>query len=129
MLKDEIIFNSKENKNVKFNLILGEFNIQNFNNFINQNSEFFNHIQNTWIFAQNLDRYSNIKNESLKLLDISNNYKDIIKFIDITSSEDIKQYSLSSTNIITYQNYLDKYKKFHYQNFMEICLLRLINII
>ena len=115
LLKDEIIFNSKKNKNVKFNLILGEFNIQNFNNFINQNSEFFNHIQNTWIFAQNLDRYSNIKNESLKLLDISNNYKDIIKFIDITSSEDIKQYSLSSTNIITYQNYLDKYKKFHYE--------------
>ena len=113
LLKQEIIFNSKEDKNLKFNLILGEFNIQNFNDFINQNNEFFNYIQNTIIFTQNLDRYSNIKIEELKILDISNNYKDIIKFIDITSSEDIKQYS--STNIITYQNYLDKYKKFHYE--------------
>ena len=113
LIREEILKEIKKDGRIKFNLILGEFNIKNFRNFINQNVEFSKCIQNTCIYTNNLDQYLNINIESLKIINIYNNREKVKHFINEFSSENIRRYPLRK--LITYQDYLDKYKKFHYE--------------
>ena len=109
----EILKKIEEDGRIKFNLILGDFNINNFQNFINQNEEFSNCIQNTCIYTKNLNKYLNLNIGSLKIINIYNNKEEVKNFIIKFSSENIKCYPLKK--LITYQDYLDKYKRFHYE--------------
>ena len=107
----EIIDEFKNDKNIKFNLILGEVNIQRIKNILNENNELSQIIQNICIYTKNPQKYHNINN--LNIFDVYNNRKDIINFIFMFSSKDIK--SFPQIKLITYQNYSDKYKQFHHK--------------
>ena len=113
LIRGEILKKIEEDGRIKFNLILGDFNINNFQNFINQNEEFSNCIQNTCIYTKNLNKYLNLNIGSLKIINIYNNKEEVKNFIIKFSSENIKCYPLKK--LITYQDYLDKYKIFHYE--------------
>ena len=112
MIIKEIIKEIKKDRRIKFNLILGEFNIKNFQKFLDQN-DFSKCIQNTCIYTNNLDKYLNLNIESLKIINIYNNREKVKHFINEFSSENIKRFPLRK--LITYQDYLDKYKKFYYE--------------
>ena len=107
----EIINENKKDKKILFNLVLGEINIQNIQNLLNENNEFKECIQNICIYSKNPEKYLNIT--SIKILDIYKNREDIINFIITFSSKDIKPFP--QIKLITYKDYLDKYKIFHYK--------------
>ena len=105
----EIIKEYKNDKNIKFNLILGEINIQIIQGILKENNELSQIIQNICIYSKNPEKYYNIN--TITIFDIYKNREDIINFIIIFSSTNIKPFP--QTKLITYQDYLDKYKEFH----------------
>ena len=111
LVREDIIISNKNDKNILFNLILGDFDLNKFQNFLNENKEFEKCIQNTFIYNKNLKNISNLNIESLKILDIQEKREDIIKAIYSFSSKDIKPFPLP--RLIKYQDYLIKYKIFH----------------
>ena len=109
LISKEIIRENKKDNNILFNLILGEFNLDRFKTFLNENKEFEKCIQNTLIYNNNIKANFNIEN--LKILNVFNNKKDINDLISILSSKDINPFPLAK--LIKYQDYLEKYKIFH----------------
>jgi len=108
LIKEEILYRIKKDKvTYYFNLILGEFNKNNFQIFLNENKDFLQFIKNAIIYQSYLDL--NIK--SLKIVNLYKNKEKIKNFIVQFSSKDIKPYPL--IKLISYKEYLDKYKKFH----------------
>ena len=107
----EIIKENKNDNNIKFDLVLGEINTQIIQNLLNENNEFKQCIQNICIYSKNPEKYHN--NLSTKISDIYKNREDIINFIKMFSSKDIKPYPL--IKLITYQDYIEKYKIYHYK--------------
>ena len=77
LIREEILTEKRKSSLIKFNLILGEFNFQNFQNFFYQSQEFFNCIQNACIYTKNLDKYLNLDIESLKIINIYNNKQNV----------------------------------------------------
>jgi len=110
LVREDIIISNKKDKNIVFNLILGDFDLNKFQNFLNENKEFEKFIQNTFIYNKNLKNIF----ESLKILDIYEKREDINKAIYTFSSKDINPFPLP--RLIKYQDYLDKYKIFHKKN-------------
>ena len=107
----EIINEYKNDKNIKFNLILGEINVQKIQNILNENNELSQIIQNICIYSKHPEKYYNIK--TINIFETYKNRNDIINFITIFSSKDIKPFP--QTKLITYQDYLDKYKHYHHK--------------
>ena len=115
LVREDIIITNQKDKNILFNLILGDFDLNKFQNFLNENKEFEKCIQNTFIYNKNIF-------ESLKILGIYEKREDIIKAIYTFSSKDIKPFPLP--RLIKYQDYLENIKYFikKYLNFMVIYL-------
>jgi hypothetical protein len=111
LVKEDIIITNQKDKNILCNLILGDFNLKKFQNFLNENKEFEKYIQNTFIYNKNLKNISILNIESLKILGIYEKREDIIKAIYSFSSKEIKPFPMP--RLIKYQDYLDKYKIFH----------------
>ena len=122
LVKEDIIINNQKDKNILFDLILGDFDLNKFQNFLNENKEFEKCIQNTFIYNKNLKNISILNIESLKILDIYEKREDITKAIYTFSSKDIKPFPLP--RLIKYQDYLENIKYFikKYLNFMVIYL-------
>ena len=111
LVREDIIINKRKDKNILFDLILGDFDLKKFQKFLNKNKEFEKCIQNTFIYNKNLKNNSILNIESLKILGIYEKREDIKKAIYKFSSKDIKPFPLP--RLIKYQDYLDKYKIFH----------------
>lgn len=111
LVREDIIINNQKDKNILFDLILGDFDLNKIQNFLNENKEFEKCIQNTFIYNKNLKNISIFNIESLKIIDIYDKREDITKAIYTFSSKDIKPFPLP--RLIKYQDYLDKYKIFH----------------
>ena len=80
--------------------------------FINEDKNFEECIKNVCIYCINLEKYQPLKEKYPKIHnDIYNKRENIINFINKFSSEDIKAFPL--TKLITYQEYIDKYKERH----------------
>ena len=111
LVREDIIIDNRKDKDILFDLILGDFDLKKFQKFLNENKEFEKCIQNTFIYNKNLKNNSILNIESLKILGIYEKREDIKKAIYKFSSEDIKSFPLP--RLIKYQDYLDKYKIFH----------------
>ena len=49
LVREDIIITNQKDKNILFNLILGDFDLNKFQNFLNENKEFEKCIQNTFL--------------------------------------------------------------------------------
>ena len=111
LIKEEIIRENEKDKNIIFNLILGECDLNKFQLFLNKNKGFEKCIQNTLIYNKNKVNYPIDNIKALKIIDTFNNREDVNRIIDILSSKDIKPFPLPK--LIKYEDYLNKYKVFH----------------
>ena len=112
MVKEEIIKNYKRDKRIAFNLIISGKQFNQIKKFLEDNKEFDDCINNICIYCWKLKDYINLKYTIPKLHnDIYNRPSEVVKFINKYSSKDIKPYPF--TKLITYQDYLDKYKYRH----------------
>ena len=107
----EIIKENEKDKNIIFNLILGECDLNKFQQFLNSNKQFVKCIQNTLIYNKNREPNSIPNIKDLKILNMYDNREDVKKLIVILSSKNIKPFPLPK--LIRYQDYLNKYKIFH----------------
>ena len=70
-------------------------------------------IQNYCIYCFNLEKYLPLQKTYPKLREVNNKKKEVINFIKNYSSKDIKPYPL--TKLITYEDYVKKYKDRHFK--------------
>ena len=112
LVKEDIIKENNRDSTIKFNLILGDINLKNFEHFYKTNKNFSDCIQNICIYSKNSNSYNCLSNYSIKISNIYNNKQDIINFIKNFSSKETKPFPLPK--LILYQDYINKYKKFHH---------------
>ena len=113
LLKEEIIDENKKDDRIIFNIITTGNACEKVIKFLKKNPNFDNCIKKIFIYTYDLKRYSQLKNENNKIYNISNNYQDVIKFIQLLSSTEIKP--LHIIKIITYEDYMNKYKLRHFK--------------
>ena len=114
MIKDEIIKEVPRDTRMTFNLITTGTLFKKVEEFLDKNKEFDKYINNICIYCLKLKNYLGLKNTHPKLHeDIYNKRSDIIKFIEKYSSEKIKPYPI--TKLITYDDYINKYKDRHFK--------------
>ena len=81
--------------------------------FIKENKEFEKCIKHVCVYCMNLQKWSKLKNDYNIIYGVYNEKKDVINFINIFSSKDIKPFNL--TKLIRYEDYIDKYKDRHFK--------------
>ena len=112
LIKEEILNKIKKYKRTTFNLITTGSKCEKVMEFINKDKNFEECIKNVCIYCIELGKYQSLKEKYPKIHDdIYNKRTDVINFINKFSSEDIKAFPL--TKLITYQEYIDKYKERH----------------
>ena len=116
LIKDEIIYQNKINNNnkIEFNLIVTGSKCQKIMNFLENknNKELNNYITNICIYCMKPEKYQYLKIKYPKIHDdIYKKRQDIVNFINKNSNENIIPYPL--TKLLTYEEYIDKYKERH----------------
>ena len=83
-------------------------------NYLSENKEFFDCINNVCIYCMNINKYMSLKENYPKIHnDIYNKPKDVLNFINKYSDAKIKAYPM--TKLITFQEYKDKYRNRHFK--------------
>ena len=113
IIRDEILRNRKVEKKVKFNLISnGRGYVEDLKKFFDENKKFKECFNKVCIYCRQPKNYEKEKNENPNFIStITIEKKNVFKFIEETSSKDIKLFSL--TKLITLGDYLNKYKERH----------------
>ena len=112
MVKEEILRQLKKDSRITFNLITTGSKFLEVMKIIEENKDFEKCIENYCIYCRYVEKYSYLKNNYPKLHDnIYNKTKQVIGFIKKYSSEKIKPYPF--TKLITYEDYIKKYKDRH----------------
>lgn len=102
--------NLKQYNTVLFNLIVTGSKFQKVMDFLieNQYEKFF---QNICIYCLDFEKYSNLSIKYNKIKGIYNSPEQVMKFIEDTESDKIKEFS--TTKILSYFDYTDKYYERH----------------
>ena len=112
LIKEEIINQNRRDDKIIFNLIISGSACEKIMNYIIQNNEFNKCIQNICIYCMYPEKYQYLKEKYPKIHDdIYNKRKDIENFINKYSKEDTNPFPL--TKLITYEEYIEKYKERH----------------
>ena len=112
LIKTEILKNNLKNPYIKFNLMVTGSKCEKIMEYLEKNRAFDNCIKIVFVYCRHPENYQNLKEKYPRIQNnIYNTRDDIINFINITSSEDIKPFPL--TKLITYEEYVDEYKKSH----------------
>jgi len=112
IIKEEILQKRKNDKAIIFNLITSGKSCEKILEFLNENLEFENCINNICVFCFHIDRYKYLKQYPKINDNIYITRNDVIKkFINKYSSETIKPFPL--TKLVTYEDYKTKYKDRH----------------
>jgi len=115
LIKDEIIYKNKTNSdNIEFNLIVTGSKCEKIMKFLENknNKELNNYISNICIYCMKPEKYQHLKIKYPKIHDdIYKKRQDIANFINKNSSENVIPYPL--TKVLTYEEYIDKYKERH----------------
>ena len=111
LIREEILSEISKDKRIKFNLITTGSQCDNVMSFLNEDINFKNCIKNVCIYCMNIQKWGQLKNKYNIIYDVVKTKKGVCDFIKNCSSEDIKPYQL--TKIITYNDYLNKYKDIH----------------
>ena len=77
---------------------------------LSENKEFDDCIQNICVLCKNYDKFKSLENKYIAFR-VYTNVEEVIEFIKMFSSEDIKPYRISK--LITYDAYKEKYKERH----------------
>ncbi len=80
-------------------------------NFLKEDINFENCIKNVCVYCWNLKKWSPLKDKYKIIYNVCNMQNDVINFINKFSSTEIKAFPI--TKLLTYQDYLDKYKERH----------------
>ena len=112
IIREEILQKRKNDKAIIFNLITSGKSCEKILEFLNENLEFENCINNICVFCFHIDRYKYLKQYPKINDNIYITRNDVIKkFINKYSSETIKPFPL--TKLVTYEDYKTKYKDRH----------------
>ena len=112
IIREEILQKRKNDKAIIFNLITSGKSSEKILEFLNENLEFENCINNICAFCFHIDRYKYLKQYPKINDNIYITRNDVIKkFINKYSSETIKPFPL--TKLVTYEDYKTKYKDRH----------------
>ena len=110
VLEEINFYYSKYDKRVVFNLIVTGSKYQKVMNCLINNK--YDHLfQNICIYCLKIENYLNFMKINNKVKGVYNAPKDVIKFIEDISSEEIREYPL--IKIISYFDYRDKYHERH----------------
>ena len=112
IIREEILKQIKKELKIEFNLITTGSKCEKVLGFIKENKEFDDCIKNVCIYCMNLDKYQVLKTKYPKIHeDIYNKRSDVVNFINKFSNENIKPFPI--TKLITYEEYIEKYKERH----------------
>ena len=111
LIRKEILKQIKKDKKTTFNLITSGSLCEKLMNFLKENEDFENCIKHVCIFCMNLEKWSPLKNKYSIIYDVCNKKKGVYDFISKFASKEIKPFPV--TKLLTYQDYLDKYKDRH----------------
>ena len=111
LIRTEILTEIKNDTRISFNLITTGSQCQNVMTFLDTDPNFKKIIKNVCVYCMNLERWSKLKNQYELVYDVYTNQNQVIDFIKKFSSEEIKPYPL--TKLITYNEYIEKYKDRH----------------
>ena len=111
LIRTEILNQIKKDKRATFNLITTGSTCEKIMNFLKEDINFENCIKNACVYCRNLKEWSPLKDKYKKIYNVCNMQKDVINFINKFSSTEIKAFPI--TKLLTYQDYLDKYKERH----------------
>ena len=111
LIRDEILNENKKDKRLTFNLITTGSQCDNVMKFLNEDINFKKCIKNICVYCINIKKWEKLKNKYDLVYDVVTTKKGIYDFIKHFSSKEIKPYNL--TKIITYNDYLNKYKDSH----------------
>ena len=112
LIKDIILKEHNNDKNIIFNLITSGNKFQKIMDFLTENKEFEKCIKNICIYCMYIENYLHLKEKySIIHNDIYNKGNDIVNFINKYSTNKIKPFLL--TKLVTFSYYLEKYKMRH----------------
>ena len=111
LISYEVINQKKRDKNMIFNLITTGSACDKIMNHLEQNPEFKNCIKKVCIFCMNVDYWSKLKNQYKIVYGVYNTQSEVKNFIEKFSTKEVKPFPL--TKLITYDDYIDKYKDRH----------------
>jgi hypothetical protein len=114
LIRDEILLQIKKDSRTIFNMITTGSKCEQVINFLKENPEFEKCIKRICVFCQNVKYWSQLKNKYPIIDAVYRKRKEVnINFIEKYASKDIKAFPL--TKLITYNEYLNKYKDRHYK--------------
>jgi len=113
LVKKEIVKQISRNKKMSFNLITTGSKCETIIEFLNKNNDFKNCINKICVYCFNIKKWSYLKDKYEIVHDVVTSQKDVIKFINDFSSEEIKPYPV--TKLLRYNDYQDKYKERHFK--------------
>ena len=111
LVRTEILNQIKKDKRISFNLITTGSQCDNIMNFLSENSDFDNCIKKVCVFCMRKEKWSHLENKYEKVYTVCTQRSEVKKFIKNFASEEIKTYPL--TKLITYNEYIHKYKDRH----------------
>ena len=113
LIRAEILTQIKKDKRISFNLITTGSSCENVMAFLKEDKDFENCIKKVCVYCWKLKNWLYLK-DKYNIIDIvCKKQADVINFINKYSSPDIKAYPL--TKVITYQDYIGKYKERHFE--------------
>ena len=112
LIRREILKQTEKDKRMTFNFIISGHSCGNLI-FINKDPDFKKWINNICIYSLEQQNYSILKEEYKNVCDVCDTRKGIVDFINKFSSKEIKPFPI--TKVLTYQDYLDKYKTNHFK--------------
>ena len=113
LVRAEILNEIEKDERISFNLITTGTAFTKIMEFLKENKKFENCIHNVCIYCYKLEKYIPLKQIYSKIYDVYNKSNQVSEFIKKFSSDKIKPFPL--TKLITYKNYVDKYKSIHFK--------------
>jgi len=114
LIKEEIVKQIKRDKKTYFNIITSGRACEKIIRYLDKNRDFLMCINMISVYCLDLNKWSHLKNRYNNIIyGIFNTTKDIISFIYKFAREDIKPFPI--TKLITYNDYISKYKGRHYK--------------
>ena len=111
LLKEEILSEVKNDERLTFNLITTGSQCDKVMNFLNEDPNFKKCIKNVCVYCMDIEKWGQLKNKYDLVYGVFTSKEEVKDFIKKFSSEEIKPYHM--TKLITYNDYLDKYKDRH----------------
>ena len=111
LVKKEVLRQIQKDKKTRFNLITTGSKCEKIMSFLENDKPFKDCIDKICVYCMDYDKWSFLKDKYEKIFDVYTDPDEVIEFINKFSSNDIKPFPI--TKLLTYQDYIDKYKDRH----------------